>query len=74
MAKKTVAELEAELRMLRSQIRSTRKSTKLKTEISHAKFGRRKASFQEFVGKFRRKGYTFGRAVKAAQKEYKRLK
>ena len=72
MAKKTVAELEAELRRLRSQIREKKSRTQLKTEISSARHAKHAASFAELVGKFRRAGMGFAAAARRASKEYKK--
>jgi len=72
LAKKTIAELEAELRRLRSQIREKKVRTRLKTQISSARHAKHVTTFAELVGKFRRAGMGFAAAAKRASKEYKK--
>jgi len=71
LAKRTIAELEAELKRLRSQVRAKKKTTSLKTDISHARHAKHAASFAELVGKFRRAGLGFAAAARRASKEYR---
>jgi len=72
MVKKTVAEMESELKRLQMQLRAIKKGTRLKTEISRTKHAKHAASFAELVGKFRRAGLGFAAAARRASKEYRK--
>ena len=69
--KKSLAEMESELKRLQAQVRAIKKGTRLKTEISRTKHAKHAASFAELVGKFRRAGLGFAAAARKASKEYR---
>jgi len=69
----TNAELRAEIRRMKAQIRSSKSHERLEGQLHAVRRKRVKQSFHGLVGKYIRAGQDFKAAVRSAQKAYRKL-
>jgi len=73
MAKLSNAQLRAEIKRLRSDIRRIQSEERLGAEFRKVSHRRARVRFAQLTGKYRRAGHNFVAAVRLAQKEYRRF-